>query len=252
MLHFPFKLFRREEPMVPATLPEGLRIYAVGDIHGRLDRLLSLDDAIRRDMLSRSPCREALVIFLGDYVDRGPDSRGVVDLLSKRQFGGLRSRFLLGNHEDSLLTFLDDPRIGPAWLSFGGMATLASYEVRAAADGTNRMAKLSHALRESMPAEHLAFFQALELHIELGGYLFVHAGVRPGRTLDRQTRNDLLTIREPFMSADRLPWRVVHGHTITEQPELKPMRISLDTGAYATGRLSCAIIEGVDATLLEY
>lgn len=252
MALFPFKLFRRPEPTAPAALPGGLRVYAVGDVHGRLDRLLMLDTAIRRDMAERGRCREAVMIFLGDYIDRGPDSRGVINVLAKRRFGGLKTRFLLGNHEDALMSFLEDPNIGPVWLTYGGMATLESYGVKLPAERADRMQELSAILRDTIPADHIAFFRSLELFIEIGGFLFVHAGVRPGRDLDRQSRNDLLTIREPFMSARTLPWRVVHGHTVLEQAEFRPARISLDTGAYATGQLSCAVIEGDEAVLLDY
>lgn len=251
MAQFFRKLFQRDEPPQAAALPDGLRVYAVGDVHGRLDRLLLLDAAIRRDVASRPPAGEAIAILLGDYIDRGPDSKGVVNVLTRRNFGGLKTRFLMGNHEDALLRFLEEPQSGGAWLSFGGVATLASYAVKAA-EGPDRLRLLSESLKEQLPDAHLDFYRSLELHIELGGFLFVHAGVRPGRALDRQTRNDLLTIREPFMSAKSLPWRVVHGHTVIDAAEFRSTRISLDTGAYATGTLSCAVIEGSEAILLDY
>jgi serine/threonine protein phosphatase 1 len=233
-------------------LPAGLRVYAVGDIHGRFDCLEQLERRIARHAAEAAPAEEALVIFLGDYVDRGPQSRQVIDRLAAGSFAGLRARYLMGNHEDAMLGFLQDAPAHADWLSFGGVATLASYGVRPSLTASrDDIVAMQHALLEAVPRAHVRFLESLELWIELGGYLFVHAGIRPGLALGAQRRMDLLAIREPFLSTKAaLPWRVVHGHTVLPEPILGPFRISLDTGAYATGRLSCAVIEGPAATLL--
>ncbi|PTQ13149.1 metallophosphoesterase [Sphingomonas oleivorans] len=225
-------------------LPEGLRVYAVGDVHGRLDCLSRIEQAIGRHR-EAFPEGEALVIFLGDYIDRGGESRGVIDALLGGRFAGMPARFLMGNHEDAMLHFLDDPAVGPIWFAYGGMATLVSYGVRPeGAPGIDRMNQLRLGLLTQLPVEHRRFLESLELWIQLGDYLFVHAGIRPGRPLAAQQREDLLMIREPFLSTSEvMPWRVVHGHTVVEEPLFAPNRIAVDTGAYATGVLSCVVIE---------
>jgi serine/threonine protein phosphatase 1 len=234
------------------TLPPGERIYAIGDIHGRLDKLREMETAIAAHHAAAAPVESVTVILLGDYIDRGPESRGVIAHLLPGTFAGLPARCLLGNHEAALLEFLDSPAIGPAWLSFGGMATLASYGVAQPAQPVaDRMEWLRQDLAGKVPRAHLDFLRSLEHSIERGGFLFVHAGVRPGRSLDRQSITDLLEIREPFLGyRGALPWRVVHGHTVSEAPELLPHRIGIDTGAYASGRLTCAVIEGEGVELL--
>lgn len=240
-----------DSPRVYA-LPDGVRVYAVGDVHGRYDRLRGMEDAIAAHLAESPPPADCGVIFLGDYIDRGPDSRGVVEHLLQRQFAGLATRCLIGNHEAAMLEFLEDPAIGPAWLTYGGLATLASYGVSMPAGPVeDRMEYLRQGLLAKVPASHVAFLRDLELWAQIGDYLFVHAGVRPGRTLHKQSRTDLLEIREPFLSHRRaLPWRVVHGHTVSEAPEIKPHRVGVDTGAYASGRLSCAVIEGTSVTII--
>jgi serine/threonine protein phosphatase 1 len=253
MSRLPFAFFRRRRPPQPmACLPGGLRVYAVGDIHGRLDCLLMLETAIRRDVQARGEVEQAIVIFLGDYIDRGPDSNAVIKVLAKGRFASLPARFLMGNHEDTMLKFLEDSAIGSAWLNYGGTATLASYGVKPIGqESDGRMEQLRKGLIEVLPRDHLTFLQSLELAIELGGYLFVHAGVRPGRALSDQRREDLLTIREPFFAARQLPWKVVHGHTVFDQPVIGLYRVSLDTGAYASGVLTCAVIEGDQVEILD-
>lgn len=240
--------FRRpKEDAAPAVyrLPPGLRVYAVGDVHGRFDCLGQIERAIARDHAARAPVDEALVIFLGDYVDRGLASRDVVDRLSEPGFAGLPARYLIGNHEDALLRFLADPRAAVAWLSWGGVATLASYGITVAPNPTiTQLMTAQRAFAAALPLAHHDFLARLEVAIELGDYLFVHAGIRPGVALARQRRADLIEIREPFLSyQERLPRRVVHGHTVTADPVILPSRISIDTGAYATGRLTAAMIE---------
>jgi serine/threonine protein phosphatase 1 len=252
MLKTLLQQFWSKAPPPTYTLPPGERIYAIGDVHGRLDKLVALEAQIAAHAAASPPPPDASVILLGDYIDRGPDSRGVVEHLLSRTLAGLPTRCLLGNHEAALLEFLESPAIGPAWLSFGGMATLASYGVTQPSQPVaDRMEWLRQDLAGKIPRTHLDFLRGLEHSIERGGFLFVHAGVRPGRGLDRQSLTDLLEIREPFLGhRGALPWRVVHGHTVTDAPELLPHRIGIDTGAYASGRLTCAVIEGEGVDLL--
>jgi serine/threonine protein phosphatase 1 len=223
---------------------QGVRIYAIGDVHGCHDLLERLEARI---MHSARDCGlNAGVIFLGDYIDRGPDVAGVIEHLSRGDFAGLPTRYLMGNHEDILLEALEQPALMRDWLRWGGMATLASYRITlpTAADPAERDKILARSIRQALPAHHLAFLQGLELSVRLGDYLFVHAGVRPGRPMDRQSRYDMLTIREPFLSSTRaLPCRVVHGHSVAFEAQSTPFRIGIDTGAYATGRLSAVMIE---------
>lgn len=245
--------FRRApQPIGNHRLPDGERIYAVGDVHGHLACLEKVEAGILADLIDRPPVAHASVIFLGDYIDRGADSRAVIERLTARRFAGLPARYLIGNHEDAMLHFLASPRDGGDWLSFGGVATLASYGIFAGATtAANKLPELAQKLRQALPEPHLKFLQSLELFIEVGGFLFVHAGIRPAVPLAKQTRRDLLTIREPFLShrGDML-WRVVHGHTIVDNPCISKNRVSLDTGAYATGILSCAAIDGDEVRLL--
>jgi serine/threonine protein phosphatase 1 len=241
------QFWSRSDAAAPGhALPAGQRVYAIGDVHGRLDKLRAMESAVADHFQRSGGIDSATVIFLGDYIDRGPDSRAVVEHLLPRRFAGLPARCLLGNHEAAMLDFLEHPAIGPAWLSYGGMATLASYGVSMPGGPvTDRMEALRQSLIAQVPRAHVEFMAGLETWIQLGGYLFVHAGVRPGRALDKQSRTDMLEIREPFLSYGRaLPWRVVHGHTVTDEPEIRANRIGIDTGAYAGGRLTCAVIEG--------
>lgn len=250
-VHWSRLLPRRAETPV-FSLPEGQRVYAVGDVHGRADLLPGLERRIAADMASRPAPDEALVIFLGDYVDRGADSWLVIERLARGHFADLPGRFLLGNHEHAMLTFLSDPIWASDWLAWGGDATLASYGVPVPDRGDEaKLRSAAATLMERVPLAHLDFLQSLETTIVLGDYLFVHAGVRPRVALDRQRRDDLLFIREPFLSAKRsLGYRVVHGHTVAPEVELLPYRIGVDTGAFETGRLSVVAIEGTDARIL--
>lgn len=237
---------RSAAPFRPQA-PDNARIYAVGDIHGHLAALERLLALIAED-IARQPSDGAVpvILFLGDYIDRGPDSRGVLDRLIKGPLDGVACRFLQGNHEEVLLNFLEDPTAAAEWLDFGGVETLASYGVRASL-GIRERARCE-ALRdrflETFPDEHRNFLNKLEAMIVLGDYVFVHAGIRPGRRLDRQRLEDLLWIREPFLS-DRRPTdkAVVHGHTMVEQAELGGNRIGIDTGAYATGVLTALVLQ---------
>jgi serine/threonine protein phosphatase 1 len=234
-------------------VPEGRRIYAVGDIHGRLDLLRALHEQIAEDAAT-APDQAKTIVYLGDYIDRGIDSRGVIECLVGAPLEQVTPIFLLGNHEETLLRFLDDFMVGESWLGFGGDATLYSYGVKLA--GLSReqrtMIEAQLTLRENMPEPHLAFLRGLESHYRIGDYFFAHAGVRPGVPLDKQATEDLIWIRDVFLksSADHGAV-VVHGHSISLEAEDLPNRINIDTGAYATNVLTCLVLQGADHWLLQ-
>ncbi len=217
----------------------GKRIYAIGDIHGRLDLLVALEAMIAEDLERRRPERSA-VVYLGDYVDRGPDSRGVIDHLLDHPPGVDEVVHLLGNHEDAMRRFLDDRWIGESWMGFGGRETLASYGVTPDTGLKEAQAALVHAL----PRRHLDFLDGLRLWHREGEYLFVHAGLRPRIAFERQKRDDLIWIRHEFLDSDAdHGCVVVHGHSIRKEPEIRPNRIGIDTGACFTGRLTALVLE---------
>jgi serine/threonine protein phosphatase 1 len=198
----------------------------------------------------------ATLVFAGDYVDRGPDSRGVIDqLLVLRARGGLGAPvFLRGNHDQMLLDFLADPATGPAWMSVGGGAALTSYGLAPPGPSAEpaAWAQTAHAFADALPLTHRAFLEDLTLSYRSGDYVFVHAGVRPGRPLEQQTARDLLWIRQGFLNDRRpLPWTVVHGHTPSERVNADFRRIGIDTGAYATGVLTALRLEGAVRELLQ-
>lgn len=230
----------------PGRLPEGRRIYAIGDVHGRLDLLRALIAAIDTEQKDAGTARPTLVL-LGDYVDRGPDSRGVVETLIEDPLPAFECVHLRGNHEDSFLRFLDDIAVGPSWLYYGGAETLASYGIAASRDEDDpvQLAALQVAFAAALPDSHRAFMRGLEPCRAIGGYLFVHAGVRPGVPLAEQSIDDLLWIRGEFLrSAEDHGHVVVHGHTIDRKPQVRRNRIGIDTGAFATGVLTCLVLEG--------
>jgi serine/threonine protein phosphatase 1 len=225
-------------------------IYAVGDVHGRADLLELLLSRIEDD---RTGGPAPVLIFLGDYIDRGADSRAVIDRLLALRRDGFEVRFLKGNHEKAMLDFMVKSSLGPAWLSYGGAETLFSYGVRAPlpAASPEEMRRAAEALRAALPRDHLEFFKELELFVRYGDYLFVHAGLKPGKPLELQLEEDMLTIREPFMRSPRKwPFVVVHGHTPEPNVHIDSRRIGVDTGAYATGRLSAVRLQGENVTVL--
>ncbi len=192
------------------------------------------------------------LIFLGDYIDRGPDSAGVIDALVYSPWvSGSNAIFLKGNHEASLLRFLREPSVGPSWLEFGGGETLLSYGVRwpALKSDKDAWAEASRRLAAKLPRDHLKFLQSLELHAIRGGYMFVHAGIDPERSIDEQGEAEFLWIREPFLRSRRShEFVVVHGHSADDRPYKDFRRIGVDTGAYQTGILTAVVIshEGVE------
>ena len=243
-----FRRWSSRAELPSAAIPDGRAIYAIGDIHGRLDLVTELLTKIADDA-KRHPkdCKRRL-IFLGDYIDRGMQSRGVVETLLSKPWSGFDSTFLVGNHEEAMLDFLRCRSDGSAWLSYGGVETLLSYGVAVPSlplDGP-AIRELREALRQAIPVAHVDFLSNCVLSHTEGDYVFVHAGVRPGRTVEQQTRSDLLWIREDFLRA-RLPLPgkvVVHGHTICAVPQDLGYRIDIDTGAFASGRLTCLVIRG--------
>lgn len=226
-----------------APLPDTGRLYVIGDIHGRSDLLDRMVGEIANDLTAR-PIAASLVVTVGDYVDRGPDSRGVIERLLRNPFP-TRLIALKGNHELLLEGFLLDPQVADHWRRYGGLETLQSYGVPV---GDVMRGKeypaAARALAHAIPAEHFDFLGSLRTSLTVGNYFICHAGVRPGVPLDRQTEEDLLWIREPFL-ASRTDFGkvIVHGHTPAEQPELLPNRINVDTGAFMTGRLTCAALD---------
>jgi len=210
-----------------------------------------LHEQIERD--AQGSGSEKHVVYLGDYIDRGPDSKGVIDRVMNRVPQGFRAHYIKGNHDAALLDFLEDPESYRGWRSFGAGDTLISYGVRPPLfDAVEQMVAARDLLKKALPPEHLAFFHELELKVTLGDYLFVHAGVRPGVSLDGQIEEDLLWIREDFLSSTLSHGKVVvHGHTPLSSPARTHNRISVDTGAYATGILSCAVLEGETCRFLQ-
>jgi calcineurin-like phosphoesterase family protein len=238
---------------VAPEVPAGTRVYAIGDIHGRVDLLRQIHESIHFDAYRRQAPRN-VIVYLGDYIDRGTDSPAVLDLLLDAPLPGFTSVHLKGNHEDSLLRFLADPSIGPAWLAYGGAATLLSYGVRPP-DGAARREEMMRAQRDlarRLPERHRRFMAGLTLTHSEGDYLFVHAGVRPSVPIEQQIEEDLLWIRDEFLESDAEYGKiVVHGHTITKQPDVRRNRIGIDTGAFASGTLTALVLEGAEWGFLQ-
>lgn len=228
-------------------------VYAVGDVHGRLDLLEEIEVAIGADIAAIRPARP-VICYLGDYVDRGPASAQVIDRLATPFADDVARVFLKGNHEDRMLEFLEAPAAaGPAWLQYGGREALESYGVAVPerVEGADWM-RMRDMFSAALPTAHLAFLRALRLAFVWRGYLFVHAGLDPARPVNAQDGHDLMWIREPFLSADR-DWglRVVHGHVIADRPVFRPNRIGIDTGAYHSGRLTCLVASDDGTRLIQ-
>ena len=231
-------------------LPEGLRVYAVGDIHGRIDLLENLQLQICGDLAGVRP-RRSFELFLGDYVDRGSRSREVVERLASSVPVADERICLMGNHEQMLLDALSDPSAVANWIMNGGTETMLSYGVDVHRAGASARSA-QQAFRMALPQDHQRFIEHLPRMAVLGGYAFVHAGLRPGRALSRQAEEDLLWIREPFLSSNHhFAAVVVHGHTPVPEPEIRPNRINIDTGAVFTGTLTCIVLEGRERRFLQ-
>jgi serine/threonine protein phosphatase 1 len=227
----------------PARLPDGQRVYAIGDIHGRLDLFEQLLARIDEDDAERGPAETSLVL-LGDLIDRGPASRGVVERAIGLSLSG-KVRILAGNHEEMLLSGLENEDVLRHFLRHGGKETLFSYGLTPEEYSAGRLDQLRERAAELVPADHLAFMRAMEDQVIIGDYLFVHAGIRPDLALDRQVVSDLRWIRRDFLDHPGLhSHMVVHGHSITDQPDVRPNRIGIDTGAFNSGRLTALGLEG--------
>lgn len=241
------KLLRaaRAPARAPCQVPDGRRVYAVGDIHGSLAALDALLVAIDADDRTR-PSAATELVFLGDLVDRGPDSAGVVERLLRLSRERTAARFIMGNHEEMFLgTIAGDAKAARLFCRVGGRETTLSYGLDEAAYERMDHAELAAWLAANVPAEHVAFLSAFEEMVSVGTYRFVHAGVRPDRPLDAQRTSDLRWIREPFLAHPKpLEAMIVHGHTISDGVEYRPHRIGIDTGAYVTGRLTALGLEG--------
>jgi serine/threonine protein phosphatase 1 len=238
---------RSADAVSHASVPGDHFVVAVGDVHGRLDLLeqlwLMIDAASRR-----SAARRRILIFIGDYIDRGLHSAHVIDRLLEG-FPGFETVFLKGNHDETLLQFLVDPSIGEAWRNFGGLETLSSYGISHTAGKS--WAQTRSEFAAVLPRAHEEFFKNLRLHTTIGDYLFVHAGVKPRVPLEEQRESDLLWIREEFLDSSVNFGRVVvHGHTPTDVPDVRRNRIGIDTGAYMTGKLTAIVLEGRERQFL--
>lgn len=242
------KLLKRAlEPDLPtATVPDGVRVYAIGDIHGRLDLLDDLLFRIDADDRARGERARSQIVFLGDLVDRGPDSAGVVARAMELKESGRAVRFLMGNHEEVFLKAVKGSREALRFLvKIGGRATILSYGVPAADYDALDYDELAAVLARQVPASHVAFLDAFEEQIRIGDYLFVHAGIRPRVPLEAQVGGDLRWIRGEFLDYRGAHGPiVVHGHTITDSVEERANRIGIDTGAFASGKLTALGLEG--------
>lgn len=251
------KLRRREQTFErrltgKPNVPNGIRVYAVGDVHGRDDLLEKLLVKIEHDIVSRASAANHIVM-LGDLIDRGPDSRGVLDRLSSFSLPGCKLHILSGNHEEVLLRLMDgEQNVLPSWLKYGGIDTLESYG--ADVEQIKRADEISglSLVQATIPASHQALLRSLRDTVRIGDYLFVHAGIRPSIKLHRQSPSDLRWIRNPFLNDNTdHGFIVVHGHTISDEVVERSNRIGIDTGAYVTGRLTALGIEGEERWFIE-
>lgn len=251
-------LLRRDEDIFELdvkarSIPEGQRVYAIGDVHGRLDLLIGLLKRIRSDHRARGPA-DLHIVLLGDLVDRGPQSAQVIEYLRAAKGAGFATfHFVVGNHEEAMLAALM-PGARPedtGWLDYGGIETMRSYGADGSVLGESGTA-LGGALRMLVPDSHIDFLEGFAEQVRIGDYLFVHAGLRPGVPLEAQDSRDLRWIRTEFLEDERDHGvMVVHGHTITEEVDVRHNRIGIDTGAYISGVLTAIGLEGVDRWLLQ-
>lgn len=250
MFHSIRQFFGMEPKVRGPAVPPGQRVYAVGDIHGRLDLFDAMIAAIERDDAGSSPAATT-VVLLGDLVDRGPDSAAVLARASEWQ--RRRSvRILCGNHEEMFLASFDNREVLRHFLQFGGRETLASYGIEAQPRKKQEFDELQALMRQRVPEEDLAFMRSFENFVEIGGYAFVHAGILPEIGLDKQSQEDLRWIREPFLSfAEPHSHVVVHGHTVNQEVELRDNRIGIDTGAFSSGCLTALVLEGTGRRLIQ-
>ncbi|MDG5749114.1 metallophosphoesterase family protein [Qipengyuania sp. XHP0207] len=233
-----------------ARVPEGERYYVIGDVHGRLDLFESLIEAIEADDAASGTARST-VILLGDLIDRGPDSRGVIE--RARDWGKTRSvRYIAGNHEEMFLDSFDDKEMLRHFVKHGGRETILSYGIKRKRYNELTIKELQEHLAELIPAEDREFLAGFEDMIVAGDYVFVHAGLNPKRSLEEQRQTDLRWIRERFLKhSEPFSHVVVHGHTIFEDIERTDHRIGIDTGAFRTGRLTALVLEGEERRTIQ-
>lgn len=242
-------------PQPHGRTPPGTVIYAIGDIHGRCDLLETMHAGIGVDVRLR-PARRRVVVYLGDYVSRGVDSRRVVDMVRERKPAGCEVVMLKGNHEDLLLRYLDgELEAGRHWFDYDGLDTLACYGVEAAdrqARDDETLESLRRRFAEALPTGHLEFFRTLRVGHREGSYYFAHGGIRPGVAIEAQSEHDRMWIRKDFVESDADHGAiVVHGHSIASEPEVRHNRIGIDTGAYESGVLTCLVLDGAERAFLQ-
>jgi len=227
--------------------PDDTVVYAIGDVHGRLDLLTKMHDAIATETRGRDWC----IVHLGDYVDRGPASAGVIDLLANWAAADSRVLALAGNHDLGFLDFLAMPDPAGLFASYGGVQTAQSYGVTLELNDAMGFRSSAAALTRAVPHSHRDFLGSLSFSVALGDFFFCHAGIRPGIALDAQDREDLIWIRGDFHRYRELhPKVIVHGHTPVPEPEVLPNRVNVDTGAYYSNQLSALVIDGARKRLL--
>lgn len=250
------RLFRRREKGGEgAEWDAGLRVYAIGDVHGRADLLAQMVAAIEQDGRDHPIAEAPYVILLGDLIDRGPDSRGVVELaLGLARNSDWRTVVLMGNHERMMLDSLDDVEVMQPWLAYGGDSTVVSYGVSplVGAPTPERLERIRSDLAAAVPGEHLSFLDGLPGSFSLCGYCFVHAGIRPGKPLAAQGDHEHMWAGQAFLQSKADHGAIiVHGHHITANADIRPNRIGIDTGAYCSGMLTCLVIEAGGIRLIE-
>lgn len=236
----------------PASLPLGQRVYAIGDVHGRFDLLQDLIGRIEVDNAARAPTN-VHVVMLGDLIDRGPQSREIIDYFLRGAPRFARWHFIMGNHEEMLLKLIDQPdsALMPQFLRFGGRETFESYGAPQRVLDTPDLYS-PDTLLFNVPEEHRDFMRQMEDGILVGDYFFTHAGIRPGVALDQQEQYDLRWIRKDFLDSDADHGMiVVHGHTVLNEVEVRCNRIGIDTGAYASGRLTALGLEGTERWFIQ-
>ncbi|MDO9106954.1 MAG: metallophosphoesterase family protein [Methylovulum sp.] len=245
------RLFKKTIAPKP-WLPPDTRVYCIGDIHGRYDLLSALIEKIKQDAADFSG--QFVMVYLGDFIDRGLFSRDVIDFILGDVQADIDYIYLRGNHEQTLLDFLQEDSVGRSWFTYGGQATLSSYGVAVAKIPTKRedFLEIQSQLRNNLPETHYRFLAGTRVSYTLGSYFFVHAGINPHYSLARQNPEDMLWIRDEF-TAFKKPFEkiIVHGHTVTDEPELLPNRIGIDTGAYATGVLTCLVLQSGQQRLIQ-
>lgn len=239
-------LSRQQEAMsssIVARVPDSVRVYVIGDVHGRADLLAQTFARIDANE-AMHPVEHSITVFLGDYVDRGLRSREVIDQLIERQLTH-RVVMLRGNHDDSMLRALFDMDVALRWLAAGGRETLHAYGITVPVDVDRDSIHTVMALAaKQLPVRHKVFLEKLRSYATIGDYAFLHAGIRPGIALENQSADDLMSIRQPFLDCvTPHDFVIVHGHTPVSTPDFRPNRINIDTGAYITGNLTCLILE---------